>query len=275
MSTATSHKPTLRVLSHAAATSGYPAPFVRLHGRCESAFEPVPGRELWACTATLEPGAALEWDASHGDEVVFIRSGEVCVNGDAAADDAAIVIESGAPATLVAVSSVRLVHIGTADATAFGGGLLGMPYPVGHGVHVIHHEEVPVFRHDHGDGTFADSRYYADGVCRTCRLALLRNSSEFPSISPSHFHSVDEIMHVLRGQLRFGGVVVSAGESAFIPAGMRYAFRADGPWEFINYRRSLSQYIGHPGDEPILETWNKTKPIRTGVESVAESRGLR
>ena len=97
--------------------------------------------------------------------------------------------------------------------------------------------------------------YYADGICRTCRASLQRVSCNAQSGSSSHTHSEDEIMYLLHGSLRFGRLVVNAGQSIAIPAGLRYSFRSVDGWSFVNHRRRISQFTGAPQAEPVLETW--------------------
>ena len=134
--------------------------------------------------------------------------------------------------------------------------MLGAPYPFDHGTHVVNEVHAMTNRHDRPDGTFSEVVYYADGVCRTCRVSIQRVSSATPSGSASHTHSEDEIFHVLRGSLQFGRLTASAGQSIAIPSGARYAFRASDPWCFVNHRRRISNFIGAPRSEPVLETWS-------------------
>jgi quercetin dioxygenase-like cupin family protein len=251
----------ISVVDHRETSDGYAAPHCTAIGRCTSSLAEFDDG-MWALRATLEPGTSVHWTTSHGDEGVYVIDGAVEVVGDSSAEPtrcesgAAVILESAAPTELRALTRTEIWHCGTSSVEPYADGLLGPPNAVGHGVHVVPPSAAQTLIHDHKDGSFATSTYYADGVCRTCRIALFKNGSSAPGDAPSHIHTESEVMHVTVGELRVGSVQAPAGTSVFIPAGFRYGFRTPGAWEFLNYRRGIAYQVRRPSDEPQLETWS-------------------
>lgn len=97
-------------------------------------------------------------------------------------------------------------------------------------------------------------RSYADSLCPTCRINLFHVDRGGPSVSKSHFHSQDEIIHVLTGEIQVGRDAVSAGMSIAIPANVRYGFRAKDPFTFLNYRRDASYVTYGTSSARVLES---------------------
>jgi quercetin dioxygenase-like cupin family protein len=249
--------PGLTVTDHHEMSAGYAAPSCEASGNTSTSYAVTVDGQMWVLRANLDEGSTLTWAEHHGDEVVYVLSGEIEVDGRSCTSETAIVVESDAPAVVTARSAAEIVHMGPVSPEPFGDGPLALPYPGQHHVHVINADDVPVNRFVHPDGTVGVSRWYADGVCRTCRLALVRNQSDDPASTPSHSHSQGEIMYLIRGDLKFGPTRVTPGSSVYIPGGRRYSFRSDNGFEFINYRRGLSTFVGRPDSDPTFETWNR------------------
>jgi quercetin dioxygenase-like cupin family protein len=251
----------ISVVDHRQTHDGYAAPHSTAIGQCTSSLAEFDDG-MWALRATLEPGTSVQWTTSHGDEGVYLIDGTVELSGDPSLETtrcetgAAVILESSAPLELRALTRTEIWHCGTSSIGPYVDGILGPPNAVGHGVHVVPQSAAQELIHPHADGSTATSTYYADGVCRTCRIALFKNGSSAPGEAPSHTHSESEVMHVTVGELRVGGVVAPAGTSVFIPAEFRYGFRTPGAWEFLNYRRGLANQVRRPHDEPRLETWS-------------------
>src|SRR3954469_18811152 len=136
----------------------------------------------WIYVGSATEGSELAWHCEHGDEALYVLSGALVVDGkDRCQPAGTVIIESGAQATVRALEALEFVLFGTSDAGPTDGGVLGAPYPFDHGIHVINVERSVVNRHSRPDGTFSEVFYYADGVCRTCRVSLQRVGSPFPT----------------------------------------------------------------------------------------------
>ncbi len=224
---------------------GWAAPTVTLAGEGTSAPLTASDFPLWLVRGTLAPGAALTWRLPHGDEIVYVASGEVEVIGRVCPPGGAIVVESGVEVTATARGEAKVLHYGPVDPTpptAF-----GAPDPSGHGVHVVG----PGGTYAQVDGS-RDTRYFADSTCPTCRATLLRTGRSCRYESPAHSHSADEVIHVISGELAMGAYRLEVGDTLCIGKDVRYRFTSDG-FAFLNYRADGSyQTIGRD-DPPILE----------------------
>lgn len=231
-------------------TPGYGAPTCRVAGPARShRFAPV-GYPLWLLHAVFDGDAELVWDGDHGDEALFVVDGRLDHDGSACRGDGAIVIESGAPARVFATSGTAVVHVGSAAPVAPTDGLFGAPAPAGHTVHVVNHADAHrVVYDDHP----IEHHGFADSRCRTCRINLFEVDGAAGYRTPSHVHSQDEIIHVLRGELRVGPHRLRAGASIAVPAHTRYGFAATEEFAFLNYRRDVSWSMTKPGTPAMLE----------------------
>jgi hypothetical protein len=232
---------------------GYGVPSCDATGTvCSTLFHPS-GYSLWELEAELDTGAELVWRPDHGDEVLFVLTGELEVDGAGCGPRTAVIVERGvAAAAARAVAPSRVLHFGPASTAAVTDGLLGPARATGHGVRVVAPAEAePVGPADGGRG----ARFYADSTCETCRLAFLEVFATFgPTVVPSHVHSEDEIIRVTSGELGVGKLTVRAGMSIAIPKDYRYSLRAPGPFTFVNYRRDASTVLNTPGTPVRLET---------------------
>lgn len=204
---------------------------------------------LWLVVSDIEPGALLRWGEGHGDEAVFVLEGELETDdGRRCPVNGTVVVESDASAAVVAREASRVVHMGPRDPTVPTDGLNGPPEGDGHGVHVVG-----------PGGTYAvtdeerDTHYYADSTCPTCRLTLLYTSRSSAYRSDPHSHSQDELIYVLRGELRIGDRRIGPGSTLAIARDHRYGFRTDGPFAFINYRRDASEQTVARDEAPRME----------------------
>jgi quercetin dioxygenase-like cupin family protein len=205
---------------------------------------------LWLVIARLEAGATVDWDGSHGDEAIYVLDGTLRVAGDTCSAGGAVIVESGVTASVQAETPAEIIHVGPTAAAPPTAGLLGPPDPDGHGVHVIPAGDANVI-----DFSAFAQVSFADGTCPTCRMALFRvDGADEPYVVGSHLHSEDEIIHVLSGALQVGPRRVAAGMSIAIPGGVRYGFRTDRAFSFLNYRADVSTVVTTPGSEPHVET---------------------
>ncbi len=209
------------------------------------------GYALWLCVLEVAAGTALRWPATHGEEGLYVLSGELRVGGASCAQGGAVVVESDVAVTAQVSKPGRLVHVGSRIAEPPSGGELGPAAPGGHGVHVVGPNGWFVSGSE--DRTVA--RWFADSTCPTCRIALFDvTSDETPERARAHTHSADEIIYILAGRMRLGKRLLGPGTSLCISGGTRYAQGAGpGGCSFLNYRRDTSQqqYYG-PGEPDYL-----------------------
>ena len=178
--------------------------------------ESVPeGFPLWLRREDVE---SIEWDSVHGDEGVYVVSGEMEIDGRRCPAGGAVIVEAGVPARLH--GRAHVVRIGS-HATPRAGGQI---------VHVIG-----------PGGTWArveegrETRYFGDSECPTCDITLFVTGRAHGHVSPIHSHSSDELIHVLDGSITVGKRVAGPGSTVAIAAGQRYGFKSDG-FTFLNYR---------------------------------------
>jgi mannose-6-phosphate isomerase-like protein (cupin superfamily) len=227
----------------------YLAPYCTARGGTRSSLFHPDRYSLWKVNAELDEGAELGWGSDHGDEAIFVIDGTLDIGGRRCGPDGAVICESGVPATLRALTNVRLVHFGPVEAAPPTGGFLGAPSDEGRGVHVVDADEAEAQR----TGVLT---FFSDGSCPTCRAALFtmdRRTEYEPRTYRSHKHSEDEIIHVLEGEIDVGPVHISAGMGVAVPGDRRYGFKSTGPLRFLNYRRDISTVVHGVGTEPELE----------------------
>jgi hypothetical protein len=244
---------------------GYLAPHCRASGETRSSLFQPEGFSLWEVEAELGPGAVVTWDADHGDEVVYVLDGAIEVGSQGCGARGAVIVEAGADASLRAVTASRMLHYGPVSTQAPTDGPLGPARTTGHGVHVIGAEKAEY--NETTDGT-RSSAHYADSTCDTCRVAFFENDFRTPAVVSSHTHSQDEIIRMLTGTIHMGRVALDAAMSVAIPGDHRYGFRSTGPFSFLNYRRDASLYVGAPGNEPLLETVDTVRRVRSGAITI-------
>lgn len=205
---------------------------------------------LWMRVATLESGATMRWNASHGDEVVYVCSGGLRVRDATCPEGGTLVVESGVPAEVHADVPASIVHFGPAAADPPVHGPYGPPAAEGRGVHVVG----PRGRYEAPPGR-AHYHFYADSTCPTCRATLLYIERDSTYTSKAHHHTEDELIYVLRGSLLFGKAYEYGGGTCLaIPANLYYNFHA-GPqgFAFLNYRRDASRHVQRDGHGAGLE----------------------
>lgn len=227
---------------------GYEAPFCRTAGQARGALLGLGSFPLWALRGRLGVGARVRWGDDHGDEAIYVLKGGLGVDDRTCPEGGVLIVESGARAEVIASSETQIVHFGPHDPAGPRGGLLGPPEPVGHSVHVIGPGAMYSSREPD-----RDTRLFADSTCDRCRLFLLLTGREGEFASSRHSHSADEVIYVLRGELRFGSHSAGPGQAVAIAGGVRYSFRS-GPsgFSFLNYRADASEQtvVGRP---PLLE----------------------
>jgi quercetin dioxygenase-like cupin family protein len=238
------------------------APHCRVKGPFRSGSASPPGASLWMDRVLLDAGTSIRWEASHGDEALFVESGALAVLGEEerlCSAGGAIVIEAQAGPTVEARAESRVIHMGAREG-------LSSTVDVRPGPS-LDHEDRPAPRvHVIGPrGTFEalepgrETRFFADATCPTCSLWLLYTARSFAYESPVHSHSRDELIHVLRGEVRIGSLVAGPGTTIFIAADQPYQFRAGTEgFAFLNYRRAASEMTIRTTGERIVENGAST-----------------
>jgi hypothetical protein len=232
---------------------GYQAPFCTSSGGVRSRFRAPEDFGQFVCYADLDTGAEVAWDDTHGDEGVFVVSGEVEVSGAGTGDGVvgakgAVIVEAGAPARLMAKVPTRLLHLGSTVAGAMTESTIGPPSGDAPTVHVYGPEGKA--GRDYGA---LGNVFYADSYCDGCRISLFRVTGHEPYVGTSHLHTVHEMITVTEGELQVGRDTAGPLVTLAIPANRRYGFRTKGPWEFVNFRLDASWYVLGPGSEPVRE----------------------
>lgn len=222
-----------------AASEGHQAPTCRLEGAASSKFLAPHDYSLWLVASELAAGAALAWDAEHGDEIVYVESGTLEVDGRTCGPRGVVVIESRAVATIASAEPTSLLHFGQRVVDPPDDGPYGPPSPEGHGVHVVGPRGIWEAVDD-----VRESRYYADAQCPTCRVTLLYTSRTCAYKADVHSHTEDELMYVVKGEMRIGPSVATPGTAIAIPAGRRYGFRSpEAGYGFLNFRPDMASVV--------------------------------
>lgn len=236
------------------ATTRYPATTVEVVGSLAARPVSPDGASLWLIAADLAAGAELRWGTEHGDEAVYVRSGSLVVDGRVCPADGAVIVESGVSASAIAESDTSILHMGPADSTPPTDGLRGPAESDGRSVRIV------------GPGgvwaTVDDSqrtRFFSDASAPTNRLWLLASDRPQYFESSAHSHSQDELIHVLRGEIRVGRRVVGVGDTLWVAADRRYKlYSGDDGVHFINYRRDASVMTSPNYNGPLLEAGEST-----------------
>ena len=227
---------------------GYPTGH-RVDGGVRHRAASPDGFPHWKHRAEVDDGSSIEWTTTHGDEALYVLEGALEIDGRVTPVHGAAIVESDVVTRARAIGRTRVVHMGPRDPAPPVDGLNGPPAPEGHGVHVVGPRGTYANTSDK-----ADSHYYADSTCRTCRITLLSVGRSFGYRSKPHSHSQDELIHVVAGGINLGRFRLGPGDTVAIAAGARYGFRGDDDgFVFVNYRRDASQQMLKPGATPRME----------------------
>jgi len=209
--------------NEATALDGYAAPTCALgRGSASSTLVAFDGFPLWAVGGRLSPQTELAWKAGHGDEAVYVASGELQIAGRTCPAGGAVVVEAGFEARLSSAGGASVLHFGPWDPEPSSEGRYGAPALGRRAVHVVG-----------PGGTYAatepgrDTRMFADSTCPTCRITLFVSGRDGAYESAPHSHSADEILYVLRGDIRLRTVRKSWSARSFrSPIGKSSTLRA-------------------------------------------------
>jgi hypothetical protein len=227
---------------------GYPAGH-RVEGSVRHQVVSPAGFSLWMLRAELDDGSTIGWPATHGDEAVYLLEGGLEIDGRVAPAKGAVIVESDVVTRARALGPTRIVHMGPRDPAPPADGLNGPPATEGHGVHVVGPRGTYATTTDS-----ADSHYYADSTCPTCRITVLSVGRSFGYRSAPHSHTQDELIHVVAGGINLGRRRLGPGDTVAIAADARYGFRGDDEgFVFVNYRRDASRQMWGRGTTPRME----------------------
>lgn len=207
--------------------------------------------DLWLAVLEVAAGTVLTWSEVHGEEGIHVLSGGLDVDGQPCPEGGAVIVEADVAVTARATQPSRLVHVGSRTSATKHEPASAAPAADRRGVHVVG----PAGWFVSGSQDRSHARWFSDGTCPTCQIALFDVSAdEDPGRSRAHTHSADEIIYVVSGTMRLGRRLVPAGTSLCISGGTRYAQSAGpGGCTFLNYRKESSQqqYYG-PGEPDYL-----------------------
>lgn len=236
------------------AEASHPRPTVQLVGAVTARQVSPDGASLWLVAADLAAGAEMRWGTEHGDEAVYVRSGSLAVDGRICPADGAVIVEAGVSASVTAESDTSIVHLGPADPAPPTDGLRGPAGTEGRGVRIVGSDGLWATV----DGT-QRTRFFSDASAPTNRLWLLATDRPQYFESSAHSHSQDELIHVLRGEIRVGRRVIGVGDTLWVAADRRYKlYSGDNGVHFINYRRDASVMTSPNYDGPLLEAGEST-----------------
>ena len=232
----------------------YAAPRCRAQGAVQSRSASPPGASIWMLCAELSADATLRWDARHGDEALYVQRGELTVDGRVCPEGGAVIVEADACPTLRARVTTQVVHMGPRDDAPPANGLHGAPETGPAEVHVVGPRGT---FESHEEGR--DTRFFADATCPTCRLWLLYTSRSYACEIPVHSHTQDELIHLLRGEIRVGSLRAGPGTTVFIAANQLYHFESgEAGFAFLNYRRDASEMTVKSTGEKLIEAGHAT-----------------
>ena len=219
---------------------GYPVPGWTLSGRCRATVADPVSLPLWLCRARLSPGATLSVGRDHGDQALYVVSGALRAAGRECAAGGAVILESGAGATIEITSEAELVHVGSTG-----------PAPEPASAPLVHVVGPRGWFHS-GQRENVDATWFADGTCSSCRIAFFSVGRQAAPAKrgPAHRHSQPEIIHVLDGKVWLGARDLGPGSSLCIGADVRYTLSFDEAGaRFLNYRpdKSDQTYFGPAG----------------------------
>ena len=242
---------------------GYAAPTVVARGNCKSRMMSPREFSLWSLTAELDAGVELEWNATHGDEAVYVKKGSLTIDGRTCPADGTLILEAGVPAIVRADEPTTVVHFGPWDPNPPTTGAYGAPAEEGRTVHVVG-----------PGGTYSliqpgrASKFYADSTFPTSRITLLYTSREdaVPVVAAQPLRRRDHLLAVGRDPSGSDHLEVGRRDRHRRRPSLPLQGRREG-FGFLNYRRDAS-YMSVEKDKPpfleggALHDFNKVMDLR-------------
>lgn len=230
--------------SEAMQLGDHPSAGAMLSGDHELSMVRPDGTDLWVVFGTVDAGATITWVAEHGDEALYLVSGNLDVDGTPCAAGGGVVVEAGATSTVAIRERAHVVHVGGGAAEHDSASRTLVIGPGGAWSQVNENQ---------------NTRFIADATSRSCSLWLLYSERFARHDSPTHSHAQDELIHVLRGELVMGAKRVRPGDTLFVEGDRRYRFHSgDDGYAFVNYRSGPSVMTIGRDDPPIVENGTST-----------------
>jgi mannose-6-phosphate isomerase-like protein (cupin superfamily) len=218
-------------------------------GGVSSQIASVDGFSLWCSRVHMAVGSTLGWTAGHGDEVLWIESGALEIADTKLGAGMVAIVEFGAVGELRAIEDAVVLHLGPIDPSQPEDGMNGPPSRPGGRFHVIGKAGRFVL-----NDPARLTRFFADSTCDGCRPTIFYTERTERYVSASHTHTQDEIIFVLRGDVRSGRLRLRPGMILMVPAMLPYGFRTDDDgFAFLNYRRDASVHRLSKGGQEQIE----------------------
>jgi quercetin dioxygenase-like cupin family protein len=222
---------------------GYAVPTLNFVGTATSRHAGPKGSPIWLVSATIDTGSSLHWHDRHNDEVVYVKSGALEVDGKVVPVGAMLIVEANAAIEASAMEPSELLHFGSERTPADEAATEAAPSGA-HGFHIIG----PRGLYAREEPTHV-SRIFADASCPTCDAFILLSSRMEKYRSAAHSHTQDEMIFLLDGSISLGSYHLAPGDSLSVPANVRYRFESgDSGYRFLNFSRAKSGYVLAPGE---------------------------
>lgn len=213
------------VLHHPLDQAGCSAPHTRCDGEAVSDFGTA--HSLWMSRARLGNGARLQWDGEQNAEVIHVLSGTLRFGTLECSAGGSVYVPEGGAVAARAEGEVDILHYGS---------FCKGQDPARTELFAMAAREAHRFVSHGPDGRIFELDFFTDGTDPRTPLALFNVAVDGESYAPPHSHSVDEIIHILAGEIRVGTIRIGAGSSIGIAHGIRYSFRSESPVRFVNFR---------------------------------------
>jgi len=201
----------------------------------------------------FKAGSAISLEPSDRDRILFVWLGTVEVLDEKLGAGSSAIVERGKGVHLAALSNEATVL------EFFGRGEGADADDRLSAIHLLPRSAVPRFG-DGLDGMAVGGALHADSSCPSCSIWLHENfippgSVGDPREKPIiHSHSVDEIIFVTAGEMRFGRQRHGPGTALAIAANAFYSFRPGKQGlAFVNFRAERPGQIQIKGDESVDE----------------------
>ena len=201
----------------------------------------------------LSPNSEIGVGRSVRDRILFVWRGTVEVLGQELEAGSSAIVERGEGVEVASRSEATVLEfLGSCQCAISADG--------GSAIHLLPRSAVPRFG-DGLDGVAVGGALHADSNCPSCSIWLHENfippgsmgdAGETPFV---HSHTVDEIIFVTAGEMRFGRRRYGPGTALAIAANAFYSFRpGEQGLAFVNFRAERPGQIQIKGGEAIDET---------------------
>ncbi len=173
----------------------------------------------------LAPGAAIHLDRPAEDHIFYVVDGELLVGGTPVPPRGAASIGAGAISEVSggAQGATVLEYVGDAETR---------PDKPGGCVHIL---SQPWMEHT----TVSSHALYFDSSCPNCSVWLHMTRVDKGGATPPHYHTEDEIICVVQGDMNLGTRSIATGGAVGVAKQVVYSFEAgDEGLGFVNFRQA-------------------------------------